>query len=543
MRGPFVPYAPEWDGVVAVTVDSKPKCTAVFIATHLALSIASCFLQPLPLSEASQASCMLGPCEGAMVVPERVRLISGPDARIGAVAARVKRIAVRFTVPWAIPACTPSLCGEGWDIALLELDPSCDHGPLPCLPPLSVATAPAMIGLAPAAIAYGANPDFDRRSEWDLSLPSNGTGVRRSVDVRIRHVASMQRLTVELGGTGDSSEGAKPFCVGDEGAVLISSRDGAWQVDGLGVPTGPRVLGSDESNQLPASATCYNAGGSVWSVHASRCWIEASVRKWGLPPVNAQHSVDCNGLDLMPPEIDGARIGSGGFAGEKTARTEYLMSLGGDDGSMGAATGSPAALALNCSVTPCEFGLCVGERCECEEEFHGPRCSVRGPPPVPLPPVLRAIAVSPGGADSAACGSESTPCRTLRHALERQFWQAHAGGGYADVVLHDGTYTGDDNRGLVLHGIRVHVRSARGPATTQIDCRRELDQMSGFLFVRGASPLAMVSGLTLRKCQATEQISQALSPQPRYATHFTGAAGWPSGRQGIVYRQNRWLAT
>ena len=36
----------------------------------------------------------------------------------------------------------------------------------------------------------------------------------------------------------------------------------------------------------------------------------------------------------------------------------------------------------------------------------------------------------------------------------------------------------------------------------------------------------MVSGLTLRNA-ATEQISQALSPQPRYATHFTGPPPGP----------------
>ncbi len=216
MEGAFVPYEPSWDGIVAVRVDGQVRCGAALITPRLALSVASCFVK-LPLNLTQQYACMRGDCEGTIVDPKTVRLIGGPDARIGVVVARVTRIAVRFTAPWAVPACTKALCGEGWDIAMLELDPTCDHGPMACLPPLRVATVRAVVGLSPTAVGFGSNPSFHRRNEFELYLPTNGSGVRRSAPARIRQVATRQRLTAEVVG---STNARGPFCRGDVGAAL-----------------------------------------------------------------------------------------------------------------------------------------------------------------------------------------------------------------------------------------------------------------------------------------------------------------------------------
>ena len=166
MKGKYLAQAPQLDGVASVTIRRERRCTAVVVTARLAISIASCFLS-LPLNDSAQEACLRGGCVGSIVAPETVRLVGASDARVGFVVARVKRISVRFTAPWAIPACTRALCGEGWDIALLDLDPTCDHGPLPCMPPLRVATRPATIGLLPLAVGFGGNPSYDRVRRWE----------------------------------------------------------------------------------------------------------------------------------------------------------------------------------------------------------------------------------------------------------------------------------------------------------------------------------------------------------------------------------------
>ena len=200
--GPFTRDAPHLDAVVDVTIHGESRCGAVLLTARLALSIASCFLtgSGTNLTEVQQQSCLRGPCDGAVVLPSAVRLVGGPDVRVGAVVARVTRIAVRFTAGWALPQCTRALCGEGWDVALLEIDPSCDHGPMPCLTPLRVATMPATIGIAPLAVGFGGNPYNDRRSEFALQLAANGSGVRRVAPSRVWQVASRQRMAVEAMG-------------------------------------------------------------------------------------------------------------------------------------------------------------------------------------------------------------------------------------------------------------------------------------------------------------------------------------------------------
>ena len=169
--GPFLADAPHLDGILAVSVDGVRRCGAVLISTHLALSIASCFVSSLPLTYKQQLDCVRGECSGVTVPASSVRLLSGPDARVRMVVGRVTRLSVRLTAWWAAPdVCTRSLCGEGWDVALLSVDPSCDHGGLPCLPPLPMTTMPSAIGQQFRAVGFGGNPAFDQRAEWNLQL-------------------------------------------------------------------------------------------------------------------------------------------------------------------------------------------------------------------------------------------------------------------------------------------------------------------------------------------------------------------------------------
>lgn len=467
MIGPFLPYAPHWDGIVVASVDGSLACGAVLISARLALSVASCFVE-LPLSEQSQASCLRGPCEGAVISPSRVRLIGGPDARVGAVVARVRRIAVRFTAPWAIPLCTMALCGEGWDIALLELDPSCDHGPMPCITPLRVASVPAAIGLTPTAVGFGANPGYDQRSEYALQLSPNGTGVRRYVATNIWQVDSRQRLAAEVSGLSTS---AGPFCAGDGGAALVSKREGGvWEVDGLAVPDSANAAYAAHASAagLPSAATCLQAAGGAWGVYTSRCWVESCARAWGLPAVNAEHASECGSSDFYPPEFDQSYLGGGGGGG--AAAASGGQGDQGDGADPLAASTQLRLLSSNCSATSCEQGVCVGGSCACVANYYGPRCTLLGPPPPKssLVPFLPSIAVAPNGEDAASCGRLSSPCKTLAHALERQYWQGHAGGGWAGVTLLEGTFAGEGNREIILHGVSIELSSSAGPDATRI---------------------------------------------------------------------------
>jgi len=68
-----------------------------------------------------------------------------------------------------------------------------------------------------------------------------------------------------------------------------------------------------------------------------------------------------------------------------------------------------------------------------------------------------------------------------------------------EVVVCDGTYTGDGNRDLDFHGKAITVRSENGPDNCIIDCQgSEVDPHRGFYFHSGETPAAMVQGLTIR---------------------------------------------
>ena len=156
MRAPYTTNQPHLNGVVAVSIDGQIKCAAVLITAHdSALSVASCFLLPrtLPLSEAQQIACLQGACEPNTVVsPSSVRLLGGNDARVREVAARVHRIAIRFTLTWAIPICTMLSAVKDGTSRCSRLIRAAHAGPLACLPPIPLSSVPAAIGLTPTAV-------------------------------------------------------------------------------------------------------------------------------------------------------------------------------------------------------------------------------------------------------------------------------------------------------------------------------------------------------------------------------------------------------
>ncbi|KOO23674.1 methyltransferase fkbm family [Chrysochromulina tobinii] len=284
-------------------------------------------MRSLALTLDEQRACVRGECNGTLVDASSVRLIGGADARAGLVVARVTRIAVRLTAWWAVPAvCTRALCGEGWDVALLELDPSCAHGELPCVPPVHLASVPATIGLAPLAVGFGAHPGSDQRAEFQLSLSGSGGGVRRSSAARVWQVASRQLLQAEL--SARPGERAGPFCDGDLGAALLTNRSGEWEVEGLHVP------GSLVHAQPPtdAAASCAAPSGRVLSAHVVRCWLESIARTWGIGPIVQAHVAECGELDFYPPELAEMRI-----VGQR-GRGGLFIEMGAADGVTGSNT-------------------------------------------------------------------------------------------------------------------------------------------------------------------------------------------------------------
>ena len=128
-----------YDSVLQVTVDGEPRCAATIVnssSASLAISAASCFLKTAVLSREQQADCLRGTCSSDIIVPaSSIHLVGGPDSREAPIVARVKRLAIRFTAWWAMAdVCSSALCGEGWDIALLELEQACESGAMPCVP-------------------------------------------------------------------------------------------------------------------------------------------------------------------------------------------------------------------------------------------------------------------------------------------------------------------------------------------------------------------------------------------------------------------------
>ena len=64
-----------------------------------------------------------------------------------------------------------------------------------------------------------------------------------------------------------------------------------------------------------------------------------------------------------------------------------------------------------------------------------------------------------------------------------------------EVVVCDGTYTGDGNRDLDFHGKAITVRSANGPEDCIIDCQ---DDGRGFYFYSGETTASVVDGYTIQ---------------------------------------------
>ena len=60
-----------------------------------------------------------------------------------------------------------------------------------------------------------------------------------------------------------------------------------------------------------------------------------------------------------------------------------------------------------------------------------------------------------------------------------------------------------------------------------------------YLFLRGEAPGVSVEGVTLIKCLTEQQIQAAIAPHPDYAS--ASMVEWPPQRQGVRFRQNRWV--
>ena len=315
------------------------------------------------------------------------------------------------------------------------------------------------------------------------------------------------------------------FCAGDLGAALVSNRSGGvWELDGWHVPdTAARAR-----PEAGAAEDCVVPSGRAFSAHAARCWIEWGARQWGFGAVVQSHADECGDLDFYPPELAELRLGGGGGA------TAALNGLG------------------SCAMVSCERGVCLSDGlCSCIADFHGPRCTLRGPLPPPPPlesPPLLAFLVAPNGTDVAGCGAPSSPCFTLRFALAEQLWQVLSGvvldphsDKHAFVTLARGTYTGDGFQNLVLHGNRVTINSESGPDHTLIDCTPPGTEDWGLLFERGESEHTEVSGLKLRRCMTEQQIMHAIAPNPEYAAHVAGPARWPDARHGATFKASVWV--
>lgn len=545
-----------WSGVLSVSVDRRYiGCAATVVAARLAVSSASCFRTAAALSEEQQRACLRGECPEAAFAPAAsIRLLGGRDPRVGMggyVAARVQRVRFVLTSRDHIGLkCDRAFCGEGWDVALLQLLPSCDiSSALACPAPVGIARSASAAGLRVTSVGFGDWPGFDRRLEWDLQLAEGGGGVRRHAESAVVSVQSEQLLHLvsardpdaAAGAAGGAAGGAGALCTGDAGAALIVQRGDAAELVGVGLAPlavepesepferpffvrshsagngtdrhGPRRAAGGSK----AGAACAHTSSLAWSTWVSRCWIEDTLRRWALPPLVQDHADECGAADLFPPDLATYPIGA--------APAAILARAAGN----------------TCASVDCRGGECVGGACVCGGQSIGPLCTIAASPLPPLPSHEAIHVAAAGGADDGECGSLAAPCATIEHALLLQYWLhvQRPAAEAASVVLLNGTFGGGGNRGLTLHGNPVNVTSLHGAEACMIDCSPGEGRF-GSLVARGETGAATFSDLSLRLCVSESQAHGALASHPGYATHVAGAAGWPATREPARFLRNLW---
>jgi len=99
--------------------------------------------------------------------------------------------------------------------------------------------------------------------------------------------------------------------------------------------------------------------------------------------------------------------------------------------------------------------------------------------------------VAVDGDDLSGDGSYDYPFATIQRGIDACL-------DYDEVVVLDGTYTGDGNRDLDFGGRQITVRSENGPVAVTIDCESEWeDQHRAFEFSNGETANSVVDGLTI----------------------------------------------
>jgi len=138
------------------------------------------------------------------------------------------------------------------------------------------------------------------------------------------------------------AEGRSPICTADLGAAVLTRGEAGWELAGVGLYAGAAwwqaaarqaaaVAASPAAASASASSTTSTtplasssphafvpAGcdgvGKAWSVHASRCWIEASMRGWGLAPADAAATAECGARDFFAPDVAALAAATGGVS-------------------------------------------------------------------------------------------------------------------------------------------------------------------------------------------------------------------------------------
>ena len=205
---PPPPVVAVWDR----GVDSRRRCSGVFVTPELVLTAASCVLSAPPSTLMEDVACAYGAEGCPLVEPGTLSVLSAAELPDQVHVAEVLDIELRYSDPRSMPRVCEgsSACGEGWDIAALRVRQLCPERR--CIHPLPLSMREVSAGDTVRLVGAGVDG-----AAWSAS--GSGPALRYH-DAPLGSTRSGQLLVLDPAGA-HAAIGGPMGCAGDAGAPLL----------------------------------------------------------------------------------------------------------------------------------------------------------------------------------------------------------------------------------------------------------------------------------------------------------------------------------